>query len=114
MNFFFEKCRIKRQYNALGSTAAPKKRMTLNSREASMSLEDVLAARSALEMYEAKNESTVEGEEEAGESKRKPEINLPEIIEEKSEPPSSTVSSVGHDELITEQGKINKIMYHKK
>lgn len=84
--------------------------MTLNSREASMSLEDVLAARSALELYESKNESTtVEGGEdedelEEGEVKRKPEINLPETIEEKSEPPSSTVSSVGHDELITEQG----------
>ncbi|KAG2236354.1 hypothetical protein INT48_008336, partial [Thamnidium elegans] len=99
--------RIKRQYNALGLAAAPKKRMTLNSREASMSLEDVLAARSALELYESKNESTtVEGEEdeeEEGEVKRKPEINLPETIEEKSEPPSSTVSSVGHDELISEQ-----------
>ncbi|KAI9268485.1 hypothetical protein EDC94DRAFT_600354 [Helicostylum pulchrum] len=100
--------RIKRQYNALGLAAAPKKRMTLNSREASMSLEDVLAARSALELYESKNESTTaEGDEdeleEEGEVKRKPQINLPETIEEKSEPPSSTVSSVGHDELITEQ-----------
>lgn len=74
-----------------------------------MSLEDVLAARSALELYESKNESTTaEGDEdeleEEGEVKRKPQINLPETIEEKSEPPSSTVSSVGHDELITEQG----------
>lgn len=58
--------------------------MTLNSREASMSLEDVLAVKNALEMYEAE-----------------------EPIEEKSEPPSLTVSSVGHDEtpIIAEQGK---------
>lgn len=73
----------------------PKKRMTLNSREASMSLEDVLAARSALELYEHHEPMThspppIEEEE---------EIKIPQQIEEKPEPPSSNVSSVGHDEL---------------
>ncbi|OBZ83749.1 putative histone deacetylase complex subunit cti6 [Choanephora cucurbitarum] len=43
--------RSKRYYVA--SEKSPKKRTTLNSREASMSLEDVLAAKSALEMYES-------------------------------------------------------------
>ena len=46
------------------SKSTPKKRMTLNSREASMSLEDVLAARTALEMYEQTHTSS-EGEEES-------------------------------------------------
>ncbi|KAI8347624.1 hypothetical protein EDC96DRAFT_521075 [Choanephora cucurbitarum] len=40
--------RSKRYY-----VASPKKRTTLNSREASMSLEDVLAAKTAFEMYES-------------------------------------------------------------
>lgn len=130
--------------------------MTLNSREASMSLEDVLAARSALEMYEShkdgdsplasspppihanesddsppthqdtdmdatatatlslKNESSMTLKESqdtttlAKSTKRKRDlgIKLPDTIDEKSEPPSSTVSSVGHDELpiLKEQG----------
>ncbi|KAL9554151.1 hypothetical protein MBANPS3_002951 [Mucor bainieri] len=145
--------RTKRQYVSTERAAAiakapPKKRMTLNSREASMSLEDVLAARSALEMYEShkdgdsprassppsththasddsppthqdtdveattaatspKNESSVAVSENgdittlARSTKRKRDmgIKLPDTIDEKSEPPSSTVSSVGHDEL---------------
>jgi hypothetical protein len=99
---------------------APKKRMTLNSREASMSLEDVLAARTALEMYEhnlEEEDEEGEGEHENEENqspkkeevevikttatkrKRELEIKLPDTIDEKSEPPSSSVSSVGHDEL---------------
>ncbi|CDS06408.1 hypothetical protein LRAMOSA08936 [Lichtheimia ramosa] len=49
--------RIRRSYSSIGKHAtsatvekkAPKKRMTFNSREASMSLEDVLAARNAME-----------------------------------------------------------------
>ncbi|GAN08574.1 transcriptional regulator [Mucor ambiguus] len=144
--------RTKRQYVATERAAAivkaPKKRMTLNSREASMSLEDVLAARSALEMYESHkdgdsphsdspppihanvsddpppahqdtdmeatttatsppNESSM-AVKESGDTatlvkstKRKRDfgIKLPDTIDEKSEPPSSTVSSVGHDEL---------------
>lgn len=48
---------MRRSYSSIGHHAAsanaekkaPKKRMTFNSREASMSLEDVLAARNALE-----------------------------------------------------------------
>lgn len=91
--------------------------MTLNSREASMSLEDVLAARTALEMYEHNLEEQENNEEnhsppstsnvkreenettKPGKRKRELEIKLPDTIDEKSEPPSSTVSSVGHDEL---------------
>ncbi|KAF1800903.1 hypothetical protein V8B55DRAFT_1531727 [Mucor lusitanicus] len=143
--------RTKRQYvsteRAAAVVKAPKKRMTLNSREASMSLEDVLAARSALEMYEShkdgdspqasspppihtnasddsppthhsadveaattaaaaaspENENSMNGDTAAlvKPTKRKRDlgIKLPDTIEEKSEPPSSTVSSVGHDEL---------------
>lgn len=68
--------RSKRQYVDSERAKAPKKRMTLNSREASMSLEDILAVRNALEMYEAKDDDD-------------------DITEE---PPSSTVSSVGHEE----------------
>lgn len=93
---------------------APKKRMTLNSREASMSLEDVLAARSALELYESntndKEDTLKEEEEEQIESppvnKRKRELIEPEVT---AETPSSTVSSVGHDEsfIIKEPSKIN-------
>ncbi|KAG2211666.1 hypothetical protein INT47_008763 [Mucor saturninus] len=89
--------RLKRYYNALGATVAPKKRMTLNSREASMSLEDVLAARSALEMYEHHEPShspppIIPEEEEEQEEKVI-------VEEERPAPPSSNVSSVGHDEL---------------
>lgn len=92
--------RLKRYYNSLGATVAPKKRMTLNSREASMSLEDVLAARSALEMYEHHEPChspppIVEEEEEEEKEKVKQVI----VEEERPEPPSSNVSSVGHDEL---------------
>jgi hypothetical protein len=117
--------RSKRQYNALGHsntttvTAAPKKRMTLNSREASMSLEDVLAARTALELYESNTNDLKEEEEEEevekensvdkptsppavkppqqsnNKRKREVEVSLPETTEEA---PSSTVSSVGHEE----------------
>lgn len=115
--------RSKRQYNALGhsNTAAPKKRMTLNSREASMSLEDVLAARTALELYESNTNDLKEEDEEHSvdksplqtvkqpqsnnnKRKREVEINLPETIEEV---PSSTVSSVGHEEpcITTTTGK---------
>lgn len=124
--------------------------MTLNSREASMSLEDVLAARSALEMYEShkdgdspqssspptvhtndtddsptqqhtdinattasppKNESSMATKEnglvKSTKRKRDVGIKLPDTIDEKSEPPSSAVSSVGHDELpiLKEQGR---------
>ncbi|KAK4512381.1 uncharacterized protein ATC70_003079 [Mucor velutinosus] len=140
--------RTKRQYvsteRAAAIVKAPKKRMTLNSREASMSLEDVLAARSALEMYEShkdgdspqanshppvdtnasgnsplthqdadmeatttatspKNESSMNGDTmglvKPTKRKRDLGIKLPDTIDEKSEPPSSTVSSVGHDDL---------------
>ncbi|KAL7311602.1 Histone deacetylase complex subunit [Mucor circinelloides] len=138
--------RTKRQYvsteRAAAIVKAPKKRMTLNSREASMSLEDVLAARSALEMYEShkdgdspqssspppvhandtddsptqqhtdinattasppKNESSMATKEnglvKSTKRKRDVGIKLPDTIDEKSEPPSSAVSSVGHDEL---------------
>ncbi|KAG1151743.1 hypothetical protein G6F37_006265 [Rhizopus arrhizus] len=46
--------KTKREYSSSGhEKKVPKKRMTLNSREASMSLEDVLAVRSALELYES-------------------------------------------------------------
>ncbi|KAI9282671.1 hypothetical protein BY458DRAFT_496944 [Sporodiniella umbellata] len=45
--------KTKQEYSSDGQEKrVPKKRMTLNSREASMSLEDVLAVRSALELYE--------------------------------------------------------------
>lgn len=130
--------------------------MTLNSREASMSLEDVLAARNALELYESHKDvdsqsnsppphlNNIEdspthtydaqtytattivtaspksqddtnvtikenGDIASKPTKRKRDlgIKLPDTIDEKSEPPSSTVSSVGHDELpiLKEQGK---------
>lgn len=89
-----------------------------------MSLEDVLAARNALEMYEAHKDDMEEAEEEEEveeeivepPSKRKKEVDikLPETIIENSEPPSSTVSSVGHDEPpplpIKEQGKTRKLI----
>lgn len=153
--------RTKRQYvsteRAAAIVKAPKKRMTLNSREASMSLEDVLAARSALEMYEShkdgdspqasspppshtnvsddsppthhdadmeatttatspKNESSsMNGDAttlvKSTKRKRDLGINLPDTIEEKSEPPSSTVSSVGHDELpiLKEQDEFSEL-----
>lgn len=96
---------------------APKKRMTLNSREASMSLEDVLAARNALEMYESNNNANendkadspaappqetvddIDSIKSSVKRKRELEIKLPETIDEKPEPPSSTVSSVGHEEI---------------
>ncbi|CAO3695751.1 unnamed protein product [Rhizopus stolonifer] len=45
--------KTKREYSSDGHEKKTKKRMTLNSREASMSLEDVLAVRSALELYES-------------------------------------------------------------
>jgi hypothetical protein len=92
--------------------------MTLNSREASMSLEDVLAARSALELYQQKDKEedsptlsespTADMKKEECETikrdtthkrKRELELKLPDTIDEKSEPPSSTVSSVGHEEI---------------
>lgn len=93
--------------------------MTLNSREASMSLEDVLAARTALELYQHQQKdkddpptlsdsptSTTEMKKEeheaiktANKRKREIDINLPDTIDEKWEPPSSTVSSVGHEEI---------------
>ena len=119
-----------------------------------MSLEDVLAARSALEMYEShkdgdsppanspppthtnesddstpthqdthmeatttlslKHESSTTLKEtqdtttlvKSTKRKRDLGIKLPDTIDEKSEPPSSTVSSVGHDEpfMLKEQG----------
>lgn len=67
-----------------------------------MSLEDVLAARSALEMYESNQEPMIHSPppiEEEEEEEEEEDIKIPEAIEERSEPPSSTVSSVGHDEL---------------
>jgi hypothetical protein len=78
-----------------------------------MSLEDVLAARSALELYEHQqkdreeedslSESDMKKEDhEVIKTKRKRELldlKLPDTIDEKSEPPSSTVSSVGHEEI---------------
>ena len=136
--------------------------MTLNSREASMSLEDVLAARSALELYESHkdgdsqsnsppphlndledspththNEQTYtattivttsiksqddinmtikeNGDIAVKPAKRKRDlgIKLPDTIDEKSEPPSSTVSSVGQEELpiLKEQGKYLCVIY---
>ncbi|CEP10759.1 hypothetical protein [Parasitella parasitica] len=144
--------RTKRQYvsteRAASIAKAPKKRMTLNSREASMSLEDVLAARNALEMYEShkdgdsppssssppplsnyakdaltqadnppsnaapvtaltafpksQNDNSTaikENGDKSNKRKRDSGIKLPDTIEEKPEPPSSTVSSVGHEEL---------------
>lgn len=167
--------RTKRQHVSTERTSAavakaPKKRMTLNSREASMSLEDVLAARNALEMYESHKDKNspqpnpslphlnnaedlsthTPGESthndttttitatatanidvtasppniqtgisltikengnittaKAAKRKRDLGIKLPETIEERPEPPSSTVSSVGHEELplFKEQGK---------
>ncbi|KAI9485911.1 MAG: hypothetical protein EXX96DRAFT_472984, partial [Benjaminiella poitrasii] len=126
--------RVKRQY--IATEKAPKKRMTLNSREASMSLEDVLAARNALEMYEAhkddptsdviesdasiQQQKEVKEEEEEEEKpmnskrKRELEIQVPDTIDEKSEPASSTPNTiVSQDEpvmtttnqVIKEQGK---------
>ncbi|KAI8644856.1 hypothetical protein BD408DRAFT_412617 [Parasitella parasitica] len=146
--------RTKRQYvsteRATTNAKAPKKRMTLNSREASMSLEDVLAARNALEMYEShkdgdslqssssppphssdannvlihshnepsntaaaitgttpppksQNNNTMaikENRDKSNKRKRDLGIKLPDTIDEKSEPPSSTVSSVGHEEVV--------------
>ncbi|KAI7904863.1 uncharacterized protein BX663DRAFT_503833 [Cokeromyces recurvatus] len=84
--------RVKRQYISLERT--PKKRTTLNSREASMSLEDVLAARDALEMYEAhKDDISANNEEQINKRKRGLEIQVPDTIDEKSEPASSTVAS---------------------
>ncbi|KAI8878886.1 hypothetical protein K501DRAFT_227667 [Backusella circina FSU 941] len=122
--------RTKREYDSLGRPAidkkAPKKRMTLNSREASMSLEDVLAARNAFELYQSKQQEErppsppnnpldsisnhsnevkpdieQEEEEEPPSKSKRDLVDLPETIDENTEPPSSSVSSVGHEEIPT-------------
>lgn len=79
-----------------------------------MSLEDVLAARNALELYESTHEVTPHSPppiEEEDEEEEK-EIKIPEVIEERSEPPSSAVSSVGHDELPSTGKVILHVDFH--
>ncbi|KAI8370593.1 uncharacterized protein BYT42DRAFT_95181 [Radiomyces spectabilis] len=101
---------------------APKKRMTLNSREASMSLEDVLATRNALVFAESyqkstdatspvspKNSPNMQDEERTVKRPKhnEPEGDAVEAEDDKPQPSSSTVSSVGHEEpymeLVKEQ-----------
>ncbi|KAI8981016.1 hypothetical protein BDB01DRAFT_179881 [Pilobolus umbonatus] len=135
--------RVKRQYDASGHSTsndkkAPKKRMTLNSREASMSIEDVLAARTVLELYENNQEEDINydqvlkeikvistdnplhtkrrhraEDEESIPSKKRRELEkkLPDV-EEKSEPPSPTISPVNDESPVKEKDEsiaMNKV-----
>ncbi|CAO3643501.1 unnamed protein product [Mucor hiemalis] len=99
---------------------APKKRMTLNSREASMSLEDVLAAHNSPPPLPPPDPPVKEVEDvdfikSSMKRKRELEIKLPETIDEKPEPPSSTVSSVGHEEIpAAMMESLEKFLLHQK
>ncbi|KAI8967505.1 hypothetical protein BDF20DRAFT_218432 [Mycotypha africana] len=73
-----------RQY-VVNEPKAPKKRMTLNSREASMSLEDVLAARNALEMYERKQEEQQRDDDARGSNSTSPTQSTMDLAPTKEE-----------------------------
>lgn len=74
--------RTKREYSSIGhDKKTPKKRTTLNSREASMSLEDVLAVRNALELYESGQRSPSPVEKK-GNDTEVPHEELPPIKEQ--------------------------------
>ena len=91
--------RTKRSYSSVGRPSttgpavekkAPKKRMTFNSREASMSLEDVLAARNALETnLPSVNESSAPSSPVQQTSDKEEEENMSE--EEQPRPLSKSV-----------------------
>ncbi|KAF7732551.1 hypothetical protein EC973_003298 [Apophysomyces ossiformis] len=103
------------QIGSTGDKKAPKKRMTLNSREASMSLEDVLAARTALEnatrpyqpAESISSPTSPTGKNQKGklEFKERGENELDQSLEDEKEEGrqpaiSSTVSSVVHEESV--------------
>ncbi|CAO3677660.1 unnamed protein product [Rhizopus microsporus] len=74
--------KMKREYSSIGhDKKTPKKRTTLNSREASMSLEDVLAVRNALELYESGQRSPSPVEKK-GNNIEAPHEELPPIKEQ--------------------------------
>jgi hypothetical protein len=97
-----------------------------------MSLEDVLAARNAFELYQSKQQDkppspsnnpldSISNHSKTADAKTPPDteeepplkakrdlVDLPETIDENTEPPSSSVSSVGHEEvpIIKDQGSL--------
>lgn len=95
---------MRRSYSSIGHHAAsanaekkaPKKRMTFNSREASMSLEDVLAARNALEFSRSLLDPIPDSPPQQHQQQQQQQLDEQDAVDEKATSQSPSTDTKEH------------------